>query len=69
LKKPVAFSALASLLFAQTPSRSPGGENFEAIEERRWDDANLQIPVVAPTLGAIAPQLLLDDLSLVADCR
>ena len=29
----------------------------EAIEERRWDDANAQIPIVAQTLGAMADQI------------
>ncbi len=29
----------------------------EAIEERRWDDANVQIPIVAQTLGAMADQI------------
>jgi N-acetylated-alpha-linked acidic dipeptidase len=29
----------------------------EAIEERRWDDANVQIPIVAQTLEAMAEQI------------
>ena len=29
----------------------------EAIEERRWDDANAQIPIVAQTLDAMAQQI------------
>jgi N-acetylated-alpha-linked acidic dipeptidase len=29
----------------------------EAIEERRWDDANMQIPIVAQTLTVMAEQI------------
>jgi N-acetylated-alpha-linked acidic dipeptidase len=29
----------------------------EAIEERRWDDANAQIPIVAQTLQAMSEQI------------
>jgi N-acetylated-alpha-linked acidic dipeptidase len=38
-----------------SPKTIPGVR--EAIEERRWDDANAQIPIAAQTLEAMAGQI------------